>query len=92
MTITILFDVLSTAAQYDQVIRDLEANGLKHPAGRLYHASQPKGDKWLVVDVWESQATFEKFGQSLLPILEKNGVKFAGPPTILPTHNIVKPN
>jgi len=89
MTITIFFDVQCTASQYDQVMRDLTAARADAPAGRLYHVAQPDGDRWSVVDVWESPAAFERFGQVLLPILAKNGIP-APEHRILPTHNVVR--
>ena len=88
MTITIFFDVPATAAQYDQIMRDLKAAGAEHPQGRLHHLAQPDGNRWSVVDVWESAGAFEKFAPVLMPILAKNGVN-APPPKILPTHNLV---
>jgi hypothetical protein len=36
-TIVAVFDLGSTSAQYDQVIRDLEAAGAGEPKARLYH-------------------------------------------------------
>jgi len=89
MTITILFDVQATAAQYDQIMRDLEKAGAAAPPGRLYHVAQPDGDHWSVIDVWESTAAFENFGATLLPILGKNGVPAPGM-KVLPTHNVVR--
>ena len=90
MTITIFFDLQGTASQYDQVWRELEKADALAPAGRLYHVAQPDGDRWSVVDVWESKEQFEAFGQVLLPILHKVGIGLT-PPKVLPTHNIVKP-
>jgi hypothetical protein len=89
MTITVIFDVQSTAAQYDQIIRDLTQAGFAAPKGRLYHAAQPDGDRWCVVDVWESSAAFETFGKTLIPILARNGVPAPGM-KVLPTHNVVR--
>jgi hypothetical protein len=89
MTITIFFNVEGTASQYDQVMRDLAAANASAPAGRLYHVAQPDSSQWSVVDVWESTAAFEKFAQTLVPILQKNGLKLTSQ-KILPTHNIVR--
>jgi hypothetical protein len=41
-----------------------------------------------VFDVWESQETFEAFGETLMPILGELGVD-AGQPNIAPVHNVI---
>jgi hypothetical protein len=78
-----------TAQQYDECIRQLEKAGAGKPAGRLYHACFGAGSKLQVFDVWESQATFDHFGQTLMPILQKLGVD-PGQPQVAPIHNIIK--
>jgi hypothetical protein len=42
-----------------------------------------------VFDVWDSQESFEKFGQTLMPILQQLGVD-PGNPEVFPVHNIIK--
>jgi quinol monooxygenase YgiN len=88
-TIVVVLDAASTSAQYDQVIRDLEAAGAGKPKGRLYHVAAPKEGRWLVVDVWESEEAFNQFAQTLMPILQKAGVQ-ANPPKTYPVHNIIQ--
>jgi hypothetical protein len=77
-----------TVQNYDQTIKDLKAAGAGSPNGRLYHVitKQPVG--MLVTDVWESEETLNKFSETLIPILKKNGVNPARP-TILQIHNII---
>jgi hypothetical protein len=77
-----------TAKTYAEVIKRLEKAGLGMPKGRLYHASFGKEDNLQVFDVWESQETFAKFGETLLPIMAEIGYK---PPTpmFLPVHNTI---
>jgi hypothetical protein len=89
-TITILFDVKSSAAQYDNVMKDLAAADATHPRGRLFHVAQPGHGVWLVIDVWESKEAFQEFGKTLLPILAKNGIPEPSL-EILPTHNLLQP-
>lgn len=74
-----------TAQQYDQVWEDLRAAGQANPEGLAHHVGGPQGDNWVVVDLWESAEAFGKFGETLVPILEKNGV---GPvePVVIPAH------
>jgi hypothetical protein len=42
-----------------------------------------------VFDVWESEATFQAFGETLLPIMKDLGSD-PGEPQASPIHNIIK--
>lgn len=77
-----------TAQQYDTVTSQLEKAGFGKPAGRLYHTCFGSGNKMQVFDVWESQAAFDRFGQTLMPILQKAGVD-PGQPQVAPIHNVI---
>jgi len=77
----------ATAEQYEQIIRDLDAAGLTHPAGRILHVAAPSGDGWFVMDLWESQEAFESFGQTLMPLIAKSGMRIDVPPVVTPLHN-----
>ena len=77
-----------TVAHYDELIRELEGAGQGNPAGRLHHVTALKGDGFVIVDVWESQEDFERFGQILGPIMQQVG----SPPVPLefyPVHNMI---
>jgi hypothetical protein len=90
MPVTAIFDVpRMTAQQYDQIMAKLNDAGASAPDGRLYHVASPKGNGWLVVDVWESPEKLQAFAQTLMPIVQSVGVT---PPTpeVLPAHNIIK--
>ncbi|MDB5154059.1 MAG: hypothetical protein JWR54_2810 [Mucilaginibacter sp.] len=63
-----------TAQMYDQVWADLRNAGQSHPQGLHHHVGAQQGNNFLVVDVWESADAFNKFGETLMPILKKNGV------------------
>ena len=77
-----------SSEQYDDVIRRLEAAGQGAPAGRSYHCAF-KGEGGLhVFDVWDSQESFDAFGQTLMPILNEVGID-AGEPMVAQVHNIV---
>ena len=89
MAIVMIHDVSDgTLAEYDQVISALEATGHGQPPGRLSHVAARKGNGYLVIDVWESQEAFERFGQTLVPLLERAGGRVPAP-QIYPVHNIV---
>ena len=77
------------AQQYDTCIRKLEAAGAGKPSGRLYHACFGTGDKLAVFDVWDSQQSFDSFGQALMPIMKEIGVD-PGQPQVMPIHNVIK--
>ena len=79
----------ATAAQYDEIIRRLDAAGAGKPAGRLYHACFGSGDKLQVFDIWESQQAFDKFGETMVPIVQEVGVDL-GQPMIEPVHNLIQ--
>ena len=42
-----------------------------------------------VFDVWESEASFQAFGKTLLPIMADLGAD-AGQPQASPVHNLIK--
>jgi hypothetical protein len=79
-----------SAQQYDQCMVRLKAAGAAHPRGRVYHSCFGTPDNLMVFDVWTSQAEFEAFGPTLIPILESLGV---GPatPQVMALYNTVVP-
>ncbi len=90
MAILMVHDVADgRLAEYDRVIQELEAAGQGNPPGRLSHVGARKGDGYLVVDVWESQEAFDRFGQTLVPLLERVGGRVPTP-RIYPVHNTIK--
>ena len=77
-----------TPDQYDEVIRRLEAAGAGSPPGRSYHCAFSAGPNLHVFDVWDSQESFEKFGETLIPIMAEVGSD-PGEPQVAEVHNIV---
>lgn len=76
------------AEQYEDAIRRLEAAGAGSPKGRLYHVCFGSGNKLQVFDVWDSQESFDAFGQVLMPLLAEIGLD-PGTPMIEPVHNTI---
>ena len=74
--------------QYDACIAALTKAGARHPAGRSYHVAFGPSDKLMVFDIWSSQASFERFGKTLMPILQQLGVD-PGQPMISPVHKVL---
>ena len=75
-------------SQYDEIIKKLDAAGAGKPAGRVHHSCFGPAEKLMVYDVWDSQESFDAFGQTLTPILGEVGVD-PGTPDIMPVHNLV---
>jgi hypothetical protein len=74
--------------QYDEVIRLLDEAGAGSPPGRAYHCAF-SGDGGLnVFDVWDSQESFDKFGETLIPIMAEVGTD-PGEPQVAEIHNII---
>ena len=63
-----------TSEQYEGILRDLEAAGQGSPDGRTYHACFGEPGQLQVFDVWDSMEQFERFGETLMPLIEKHGL------------------
>ncbi len=63
-----------TPDQYEQVKTKLEEAGAGTPPGRLYHVCFGDPNNLRVSDIWDSKESFERFGETLRPILEEVGV------------------
>jgi hypothetical protein len=68
-----------TPDKYDEAIKKLEAAGAGAPKGRLNHFALESDGTIQVFDVWDSQADFEAFGETLMPILGEIGVTITEP-------------
>jgi hypothetical protein len=63
-----------TVDKYKESSQLLKQAGAAHPPGRTFHVAFGPSDKLMVFDVWSSQAAFDKFGKTLLPILQQLGI------------------
>jgi hypothetical protein len=79
-----------TATSYDECIKRLKKAGAGHPPGRSHHSAFGPPDKLMVYDVWTSQAAFERFGKTLMPILDALSVK-PNAPELMPIHKVITP-
>ena len=77
-----------TPDAYDSAIKKLEAAGAGAPKGRLYHVAMLHEGSIQVFDVWDSEASFQAFGETLVPIMTELGAD-PGEPSISPIHNII---
>ncbi|MDJ0347317.1 hypothetical protein QMK19_37300 [Streptomyces sp. H10-C2] len=82
MAIITVFDIIGgTQAQYEQVTEKLSGGqgGVRSLSdfpepGLISHAAGPSPHGWFVVDVWESEQAFQRFGEKLAPLLREAGV------------------
>ena len=77
-----------SAKQYSETLHRLEAAGAGAPAGRLHHFSYGPTNALNVVDIWDNQANFDKFGAKLMPILAELDIH-VGTPDVQPLHNSI---
>lgn len=84
----------ATQEQYEQVIASLNGGrGLKSLSdwpveGILSHTAGPTANGWRVIDVWGSEAAFQRFGEVIGPLLQEMG--YPGEPQIFQLYNFVK--
>ena len=78
-----------TAAKYAETVKRLEQAGAGAPAGRLYHVCFGDNEDLRVSEIWDSVESFERFGETLRPILEEIGFD-PGDPEIVEVHNIIE--
>ena len=68
------------AEKYRVVLGAAHPNGVL-PAGQKYHFSGPTEDGWLVVSVWDSKESCDRFtSETLMPTLSKVSGGFTGAP------------
>jgi hypothetical protein len=77
-----------TPAAYDEAVKRLAEAGAGAPPGRQYHVALETGGEIQVFDVWDSQESFDAFGQTLVPIMAEIGAD-PGQPMVSKVHNII---
>jgi hypothetical protein len=77
-----------TPEKYDSAIKKLEAAGAGQPKGRTCHCALESNGEIQVFDIWESQADFDAFGPTLMPILTELGVGLKEP-MVATVHNVI---
>ena len=84
-----------TEEQYNETVRRVSGGKrerMESPAdwpveGLLVHIAGQGANGFRVVDVWESEEAFGKFGETLVPILQDLGID--AEPDVYPTHTFV---
>ncbi len=92
--VAVFQDPSLTQERYEESVRRLTGgrSRLESPsdwptAGLLAHIAGPAEGGFRVVDVWESEEAFRRFGEALMPILQEIGVE--GAPDVYPAHTYV---
>jgi hypothetical protein len=76
-----------TAEAYDAVMNTLESTNWPAP-GNISHMAGPMEGGWRVVDLWESQESFDTFLQTTLgPAFQANNVQGQPKITAMEVHN-----
>jgi hypothetical protein len=78
-----------TPEKYDKVLKQLDDAGAGAPKGRTLHVALESDGQIQVFDVWESQAEFDAFGATLIPVLTAAGVEL-GEPMVAKVHNLIE--
>ena len=80
-----------TEQQYEAVMLELNLGGHLAPGGVFHCAGPMEGDAgWRVVDVWESQADFDRFRREKLDAaMRKIGAEMPPRVTTWPVHNVM---
>ena len=93
MAVVAVFEGVSQE-QYEASVRGLTGgrDRVESPSdwpveGLLAHIAGQGENGFRVVDVWESEDAFARFGEVLMPILQELGVQ--GRPEVYPAHNFV---
>jgi len=83
-----------TQAKYEETVRRLTGGKSRMTSaadwpvkGLLVHAAGQGPTGFRVVDVWESDESFQRFGEKLMPILSAVGIE--GQPEVYPAHTFV---
>jgi len=82
MAIVVVFEFRgsSSRAKYEKSVKMILKGRRKRLAdwpvkGVLAHITGPMPGGWRVIDVWQSRASFNRFGKKLRPVLKKLGVQ-----------------
>ena len=77
---------------YQAAWRQMDEQGLRHPAGRQSHTARVVGDVLHVVDVWDSADHMNAWLETLGPILQEAAMELAGPPEVGEVLQTVRPD
>ena len=79
-----------TREQHDRVTQRLEAGGNWPAPGLQVHVTFGDDGNLLVSEIWESEDQMRAFGETLMPILQDEGVQMAAEPQVFAVHDLVR--
>ena len=91
--IAVFDDPTLTKESYEESIRQMMGKEkAESPSdwpveGLLAHVAGDTGSGFQVVDVWESEEAFSRFGEALAPVMKSLGIE--AKPQVYPAHTIV---
>jgi hypothetical protein len=91
--IAVFQDPTLTKKNYEESIRQLmDKEKAESPSdwpvkGLVAHIAGDTGSGFRVVDVWESEEAFRRFGEALAPVMKAIGID--AKPQVYPAHTIV---
>ena len=91
--IAVFDDPTLTKQNYEESIRRLmDKEKAESPSdwpveGLVAHIAGDTGSGFRVVDVWESEEAFRRFGEALAPVMKAIGIE--AEPQVYPAHTIV---
>lgn len=77
-----------TEAKYQECLRRLEQAGAGSPAGRLYHVCFGDPNNLSISDIWDTRESFDKFAETVVPIVKELGVDYREP-EVLEVYNMI---
>jgi hypothetical protein len=95
MAIGVIFEFPgATRAQYEKTVKKMLKGRRNKLAswpvkGVLAHMAGPMPKGWRVIDVWQSEAAFKRFGKKLVPTLKQAGLPRTKP-KIFPLVRFIK--
>ena len=75
MTISVTFEFPTGSVESYRQVFERGGSDIANQPERLHHQCYESGSGFTVVDVWTSEATFAKFGETLGPILAELGLE-----------------
>lgn len=90
MALVLTFSLVGlTADKYDRIVDWLKNDDAGSPQGRLYHVCFGDPNNLTISDIWESRASFERFGEVMSPMLKDLGIEPVEPEEF-GVHNILE--
>ncbi len=87
MAIVLVRDFSGITPDHLKMVTDEANSRADPPAGLIVHTASQVGDKIRVIDVWETQAAFEKFqdrlGAAIAAVAQREGLELQPPPAEL---------